>query len=192
MQSIISIATRIYKFICFLISYACVWLRWSSGSDQLAIFFSDSIYECGGPFRWPWGAGMGGAAEEWYETQKFVLNCSMYLELVKYLVWICLDTEWPLKGLNVNEIWKAWNLGSRTHNQMCSTTLNQVLKKTPFLAWSDCLPSNLTGTYSLTAMTWNAHFLSFQKSKGTQMACTNLPQKAFLCFEVYCLNVCTM
>jgi len=38
-------------------------------------------------------AGMGGAAAEWYETQKFVLNCYMYLELVEYLVWICLDAE---------------------------------------------------------------------------------------------------
>jgi hypothetical protein len=113
-QSIISIATGIYKFISFLILYAFVWLSWSSGSGQLPIFFSESIYECGGPFRWAWGAGLGGAA---VETQKFVPNCYMHLGLVKYLVWICLDTEWLLKGLSVNEIWKAWNLGSRTHNQ---------------------------------------------------------------------------
>jgi len=36
----------------------------------------------------------GWGEQQWNdETQKFVVNCSMYLELVKYLVWICLDTE---------------------------------------------------------------------------------------------------
>jgi hypothetical protein len=111
LHSIISI-TGIHKCICFLISYAFLWLS----SDQLAIFFSESIYECGGPFRWPWGPGIGRAAVEWYQTEKLVLACYMYLELVQYLVWICLDTEWLLDALNVNEIWKAWNRGSRALN----------------------------------------------------------------------------
>jgi hypothetical protein len=88
LRSIISIATGIYKFMCFLISYAFVWLSWSSGSDQLAIFFSDSIYECGCPFRWPWGAGTGGAALEWYETQK--LGGST---MIKDLIPQCEDEE---------------------------------------------------------------------------------------------------
>jgi hypothetical protein len=111
-HSVISIATGIHKCICFLISYAFIWLS----SDQLAICFSESIYECGAPFRWPWGPGIGRVAVECYQTEKFVLACCMYLELVKYLVWICLDTEWLLDALNVNDIWKAWNLGSRALN----------------------------------------------------------------------------
>jgi hypothetical protein len=47
LHSIISIATAIHKCICFLISYAFI----SLSSDQLGIFFSESIFECGGPFR---------------------------------------------------------------------------------------------------------------------------------------------
>jgi hypothetical protein len=31
-----------------------------------------------------------------------------------------------------------------------------------------------------------------QELKETQMACTNLPQKDLLYFEVYCLNVSSM
>ncbi len=74
LHSIISIATGIPKFICFLISYAFIWLS----SDQLAFFFSESIYECGGTFRWPWGPGIGRAAVGWYQTEKFVLACYMF------------------------------------------------------------------------------------------------------------------
>ncbi len=64
-----------------------------------------------------WGVSMtvlwddhgGEAAVEWYEAEKFVLSCYMFLELLKYLVWICWDTYsgdiW--KGY-LDEIWEAW------------------------------------------------------------------------------------
>ncbi len=50
---------------------------------------------------------------------------------------------------------------------LCQT----LLKNTSFLVWSDCLPSNLTGTCTLTAMTPNAHFLSFHSDNSEDILC---------------------
>ncbi len=101
----------------------------------------------------PWddlggGGGRGWGEQQWNGTslaEKFVLYCYMYLELVKHLVrWICLDACLLLDGINVNEIWKAGILGkSRTLNEYVDYTLNEFLKTTSFLAWSDWLSSTL-------------------------------------------------
>jgi hypothetical protein len=81
---------------------------WSSESE-LAIFLPNIEVWVNMSMTVLWDDHGGEAAVEWYEAEKFVLSCYMYLELVKYLVWICWDTYsgdiW--KGY-LDEIWEAW------------------------------------------------------------------------------------